>query len=436
MKNTRKASKIPAIGLALIAAITLTLALATCSDGGGSTHTHQYGAWTVTTPATCTAGGVETGTCPDDGVTTTRTTAIDPNGHAFTDPTITPATCEVDGTEEGTCTLCNQAVTKTLAALGHDWNDWTITTPATEDDDGEQTRTCKRAGCDETETKIIVASGHTHIWGEWSPTTAPTCTAAGEDTRICTLNDTHKETRTGAAALGHDYTWETTAPATCTAPGVKTGTCTRNSSHTTTQPIAALGHTPDTETGLCVRFSVCGTLTYNLGDTGPGGGKIFYRSEAGFTQYADAADTVGTTAHYLEAAPADMPSTLAWYSSGFTMYDDYIDCPDDYTFEEIGKGRKNTAFIFTADANAPAAKACVDYSSNGKTDWFLPSKDELDALFTNITSVGNMVGNTESDFYWSSTPYNNSDIHTHGLSDGERIHYYEAELSVRAVRAF
>jgi hypothetical protein len=224
--------------------------------------------------------------------------------------------------------------------------------------------------------------------------------------------------------LGHNYgNWTQTTAPTCTVTGVDTKICSRDPLHTTTQTIDELGHTPNTETGLCVRFSVCGTLTYSLGDTGPGGGKIFYRLEAGFTQYANAADTVGTTAHYLEAAPADMPTTLAWAN--------YSDISG--TGTDIGAGRKNTAVILATGTNALAAKACNDYSGNGKTDWFLPSKDELNQLYVNRTSVGNMGTNT----YWSSSQYNIDYVWIQLFNDGSQSANYKLTPNyVRAVRAF
>jgi len=40
----------------------------------------------------------------------------------------------------------------------------------------------------------------------------------------------------------------------------------------------------------------------------------------------------------------------------------------DGTSTAIGTGRKNTAIILAKDATAPAAKACKDYISGGKTD--------------------------------------------------------------------
>ena len=56
-----------------------------CTD-----HTHTFGAWTVTTPATCTADGVETRSCAC-GETETRTI---------------PATGHVDADNDGKCDVC------------------------------------------------------------------------------------------------------------------------------------------------------------------------------------------------------------------------------------------------------------------------------------------------------------------------------------------
>jgi hypothetical protein len=167
---------------------------------------------------------------------------------------------------------------------------------------------------------------------------------------------------------------------------------------------------------------------YALGDTGPGGGKIFYVSTEGFTM----TDT-GEIYHYLEAAPNDMPTTLTWASSAFintsipvTKY------PVGYS---IGAGRKNTAAILAIDANAPAAKACVEYNYNGMTDWFLPSYPELEMLSTNRSHVGNM----RSEQYWASTESTSDDSNAwsyyfpnYGSVGGGK----GTAIYVRAIRAF
>jgi hypothetical protein len=41
---------------------------------------------------------------------------------------------------------------------------------------------------------------------------------------------------------------------------------------------------------------------------------------------------------------------------------------------------------------------------NGYSDWFLPSKDELNLLYQQKTSVGGL----SSDYYWSSSEYYSS----------------------------
>jgi hypothetical protein len=169
---------------------------------------------------------------------------------------------------------------------------------------------------------------------------------------------------------------------------------------------------------------VCNALAYNLGDTGPGGGKIFYRLEAGFTMTDNS-----QVCHYLEAAPTDCSGTFAWASSGFTS----TDIPG--TERAIGTGRKNTALILATDVDAPAAKACKDYSNGGKTDWFLPSNDELDQLYVNRTSVGNM---DESTSYWSSSQVGSGSSRDQRFSDGRQFTSTKnvTSFSVRAVRAF
>ena len=120
-----------------------------CTD-----HTHAFGDWEETTPATCTADGVETRSCAC-GETETR--AIPATGHTFGDWTVTtPATCTADGVETRTC-ACGETETRAIPATGHTFGDWTVTTPATCTADGVETRTC---ACGETETRAIPATGH------------------------------------------------------------------------------------------------------------------------------------------------------------------------------------------------------------------------------------------------------------------------------------
>ena len=69
-----------------------------CTD-----HTHAFGAWTVTTPATCTASGAEKRTCAC-GETETR---------------LLPATGHTDANKDGKCDLCGQTLTPATGDTMH-----------------------------------------------------------------------------------------------------------------------------------------------------------------------------------------------------------------------------------------------------------------------------------------------------------------------------
>ena len=266
---------------------------------------------------------------------------------------------------------------------------------------------------------------HTHTWGAWQSN-------ATQHWKECTANDGAK---TGTA--NHDYN----ANFVCTVCGyTHTHSYATAWSSNTTQHWHECScgdkkdeadHNWNTNTGLC--NNDCGELYYELGDTGPGGGKIFYRTATGFTMTDD-----NSTAHYLEAAPNDMAIELAWASSAFIPSDLPGGTGDSWTditgtATGIGTGRKNTDVILAIDADAPAAKACNDYNNGGKTDWFLPSKDELNQLYVNRTSVGNM-GTSE---YWSSSQIDNRSPWDQYFTNGNQYNDSKSwPFSVRAVRAF
>ncbi len=65
----------------------------------------------------------------------------------------------------------------------------------------------------------------------------------------------------------------------------------------------------------------------------------------------------------------------------------------------IGKGNQNTKDIVAGCSQAGiGARRCSDLEVNGYSDWYLPSKDELNKLYINRAKIGSFT----DAFYWSS----------------------------------
>ncbi len=130
------------------------------------------------------------------------------------------ATCTEDGVKTYTCTVagCGETKTETIAATGHSFGEWKVTKAATCTEKGEEARECV---CGEKETREIAATGHS--FGEWKVTKAATCTEKGEEARECVCGE--KETRE-IAATGHSFgEWKVTKAATCTEKGEEAREC-------------------------------------------------------------------------------------------------------------------------------------------------------------------------------------------------------------------
>ena len=187
-----------------------------------------------------------------------------------------------------------------------------------------------------------------------------------------------------------------------------------------------------------------------VGDTGPGGGKVFYVQAAGGTFTSTGSDC-NTACKYLEAAPSDQSTGIAWATTTTKCYaldstTDDQDCQLNSIYSgtgqaasrtaatAIGKGMANTNQIYTRLTTATyAAGIAWAYTNNGKTDWHLPSKDELNQLYTNRTTVGGF--STAS--YWSSSEFAANGAWGRSFSNGIQFANLKfGTLCVRPVRAF
>jgi hypothetical protein len=117
----------------------------------------------------------------------------------------------------------------------------------------------------------------------------------------------------------------------------------------------------------------------------------------------------------------------------------------------IGMGRFNTrAITNNLGAGKYAAKFAEDLVCNGRDDWFLPSKDELDTAYNRLAQnrVGSKdtpIGGFNKGYYWTSTDYNNATAWSQYFMDGQqfdRLQTMDGNITpptpfrVRPVRAF
>ncbi len=129
--------------------------------------------------------------------------------------------------------------------------------------------------------------------------------------------------------------------------------------------------------------------------------------------------------HGLIAAPFDQ-GYAQWGCNGTDI------SGADGTF--IGTGAQNTIDIVTGCTTADiAAKLCSDLELNGYSDWYLPSKDELNELYINKAAVGGFAYGG----YWSSSEYGNGYAWAQYFNFGSQGNFSKVGAGyVRAVRAF
>jgi hypothetical protein len=176
---------------------------------------------------------------------------------------------------------------------------------------------------------------------------------------------------------------------------------------------------------------------FTIGGIGPAGGHIFYdkgKSSDGW--------------RYMEVAPAHSEFNADWGT--------WVGNPNDFhsivwhdvpgTQTDIGTGRKNTELIIAKlnelDQTGRAAQRCTALIINGFSDWFLPSRDELNLMYANLHRQS--IGGFSGDWYWSSSQVNTIDpwsVSAWGQHFAAGNQYStgrqkDSQLRVRAVRVF
>lgn len=135
--------------------------------------------------------------------------------------------------------------------------------------------------------------------------------------------------------------------------------------------------------------------------------------------------------HGLIAATADQSTGLQWYNGSYTT--------TGATLDAVYAGMSNTnKIIANQGAGSYATQFCADYSVTVNNeyydDWYLPSKYELNLLYSQKTAVGAFV----SWVYCSSSEYSNNYAWAQLFDNGFQYYYGDKSgtYGVRAVRAF
>ena len=171
--------------------------------------------------------------------------------------------------------------------------------------------------------------------------------------------------------------------------------------------------------------SVCGlggTTLCAVGVQGPGGGTVFYVDTEG--RYSDF--------DYLEVAPDDASSGVAWSTTTPKCgLDEDTSCQTAFlttsgealNYVAFGTGRAATAAIVARHHAGTVSKAdyaagvADAYTTTTASDWFLPSKDELNEMCKYARNTGQAAGadivctggalrdGFATNYYWSSSEY-------------------------------
>lgn len=207
---------------------------------GATEHTHTPGEpkQENVVPATCTTDGSydEVVRCTEDNeIISTKHHVIPATGHKFVDTVVAP-TCTAQGYTLHKCSVCGEETKDTYTdALGHEYGEWVIDKPATEDAAGSKHRDCVRG--DDTQTEEIPQLTHAH-----TPAAAvkenevpATCEAEGSYDEVvrCSkcgevITTTHKTT----PALGHKWKATKVVAPTYESQGYTEYVCENDPSHT------------------------------------------------------------------------------------------------------------------------------------------------------------------------------------------------------------
>jgi hypothetical protein len=263
------------------------------------------------------------------------------------------------------------------------------------------------------------------------------------------VTDAKINTVSGSKVIGNITGNAVTATLAATATTAGNITATSNTTLTTLSNLTSVGTiTTGTWSGTAVAIEKGGTGLTSAGTAGQvltstGSGTLVWKSttpllsigdvyQGGIVAYILQADDPGfdaTIQKGIIAASSDQGTGIGWYNGSDAS-------STGATGTAIGTGSANTTAIITIQGGTPtsyAAGLARAHNGGGYTDWYLPSKDELNKLYLNRTAIGGFA----NDYYWSSTEIFNTlaILKNFGFGNQENLgKSYPA--NVRAIRAF
>jgi len=186
--------------------------------------------------------------------------------------------------------------------------------------------------------------------------------------------------------------------------------------------------TTSTATSPSHIYSAVGTYTVSLTVTGPGGAGV--ETKTSFISVSpalvDGGFYVGDLGGYrIICAPIEGQTTADWGP--------YTDVPG---ADSPTDGYQNTLDLIAYTQDHPAANFCSNLTIGGFSDWYLPSKDELNLLYQNRSALEAAgAGAFDDSYYWSSTEYSTFYAWHQSFYSGYQFNYYkDSTYCVRAVR--
>lgn len=200
-----------------------------------------------------------------------------------------------------------------------------------------------------------------------------------------------------------------------------------------TGPAGADGQGGVTTAGSGINVTGAGTVAspYVVSTNSPCGLAIGQTYQGGIIFYLDASGC-----HGLISAPTNQSTGIQWHNGAFI---------DTYAYGSgLFDGDGNCYRIRNSQgdcASCNAAELCLDLVLGGYSDWYLPSKYELNLMYQNIgggnaLGLGN-IGGFAVNVYWSSTEFDNVSAFLQNFSGGGQGNLNKnGSYYVRAVRAF